>query len=92
MVSRIAMRAQSSAPVSAGVPLARRRFQATRQRAVQNRACSRRGANTTPHCSQFLISAIGAMLRVTTSTLLLTAGVAVLGFALTYPTLAEPAK
>ena len=26
------------------------RFQATRQRAEQNRACSRRGANEAPHC------------------------------------------
>jgi hypothetical protein len=59
------MTAQSSAPVSAGLPLAWWRFQATRQRAEQNRACSRRGANTTSHCSQFLVSAIGAMLRVT---------------------------
>jgi hypothetical protein len=34
------------------------RFQATRQRAEQNRACSRRGANDVPHCSQILVSAI----------------------------------
>src|SRR6266487_1407162 len=67
VVSRIAVMDQSSAPVSAGGALACRRFQATRQRAEQNRACSRRGANTTSHCSQFLISAIEAMLRVTTS-------------------------
>ena len=66
VVSRIAVSDQSSAPVSAGVSLAWWRFQATRQRAEQNRACSRRGANTAPHCSQFLMSAIGHMLRVTT--------------------------
>jgi hypothetical protein len=28
------------------------RFHATRQRAEQNRACSRRGVNPAPHCSQ----------------------------------------
>ena len=45
MLSRIAVMDQSSAPVSAGGSLALCRFQATRQRAEQNRACSRRGAN-----------------------------------------------
>ena len=58
MVSRIAVMDQSSAPVSAGGSLALCRFQATRQRAEQNRACSRRGANDVPHCSQTLVSAI----------------------------------
>jgi hypothetical protein len=58
VVSRIAVIAQSSAPVSAGVPLAWCRFQATRQRAEQNRACSRRGANKVPHCSQARVSVI----------------------------------
>jgi hypothetical protein len=29
----------------------------TRQRAKQNRACSRCGANDLPHCSQFRVSA-----------------------------------
>jgi len=33
------------------------RIHATRQRAEQNRACSRRGVNTAPHCSQLRISA-----------------------------------
>ena len=58
VVSRIAVMDQSSAPVSAGESLALCRFQATRQRAEQNRACSRRGANDVPHCSQFRTSAI----------------------------------
>jgi len=58
VVSRIAVMDQSSAPVSAGGSLALWRFQATRQRAEQNRACSRRGANDVPHCSQILVSAI----------------------------------
>jgi hypothetical protein len=55
VVSRIAVMDHSSAPVSAGESLALRRFHATRQRAEQNRACSRRGANDVPHCSQFLV-------------------------------------
>ena len=58
VVSRIAVMDQSSAPVSAGGSLALCRFHATRQRAEQNRACSRRGANDVPHCSQILVSAI----------------------------------
>ena len=58
VVSRIAVMDQSSAPVSAGGSLAWRRFHATRQRAEQNRACSRRGANDVPHCSQIRVSAI----------------------------------
>jgi len=57
VVSLMAMTDQSSAPVSAGGSLAWRRFQATRQRGEQNRACSRRGANDVPHCSQFRVSA-----------------------------------
>src|SRR6266516_7901030 len=32
------------------------RFHMARQRAEQNRACSRRGTNEVPHCSQFRIS------------------------------------
>jgi hypothetical protein len=32
------------------------RFHVTRQRAEQNLACSRRGANSWPHCSQVLVS------------------------------------
>jgi hypothetical protein len=59
VVSRIAVMDQPSAPVSAGESLALWRFQATRQRAEQNRACSRRGANGVPHCSQILMSACG---------------------------------
>ena len=35
------------------------RFHATRQWAEQNRACSRRGTNAVPHCSQPRISATG---------------------------------
>src|ERR1700677_4370182 len=58
VVSRIAVMDQSSGPVSAGRSLAFWRFHATRQRAEQNRACSRRGANTVPHCSQSRVSAI----------------------------------
>ena len=58
VVSRIAVMDQPRAPVSAGGSLALRRFQATRQRAEQNRACSRRGANGVPHCAQILVSAI----------------------------------
>ena len=58
VLSRIAVMDQSSGPVSAGESLAWWRFHATRQRAEQNRACSRRGANDVPHCSQFRISAI----------------------------------
>src|ERR1035441_6874763 len=56
VVSRIAVMDQSSGPVSAGESLALWRFHATRQRAEQNRACSRRGANDVPHCSQFRVS------------------------------------
>ena len=56
IVSRIAVIVQPSAPPSAGGSLAFMRFHATRQRAEQKRACSRRGANRTPHCSQFLLS------------------------------------
>jgi hypothetical protein len=48
---------QSSALVSAG-PCAWRRFHAARQRAEQNRACSRRGEKGAPHWSQFRISVI----------------------------------
>jgi len=51
---------QPSAPPSAGGSLAFSRFHATRQRAEQKRACSRRGANRTPHCSQFLVSVTDA--------------------------------
>ena len=57
IVSRIAVIVQSSAPPSAGDSLAFSRFHATRQRAEQNRACSRRGANKTPHCSHVRLSA-----------------------------------
>ena len=52
----MAVMVQSSAPPSAGGLLACSRFHATRQRAEQKRACSRRGANAEPHCSQFLVS------------------------------------
>ena len=66
-VSRIAVMVQPSAPPSARGTLACSRFQATRQRAEQNRACSRRGVNKAPHCSQFLLSVTMPMLRVTTA-------------------------
>ena len=56
IVSRMALMVQSSAPPSAGEPLACSRFHVTRQRAEQKRACSRRGANEAPHCSQSLVS------------------------------------
>ena len=56
IVSRMAVMVQSSAPPSAGELLACIRFHATRQRAEQKRACSRRGANAEPHCSQSLVS------------------------------------
>ena len=56
IVSRMAVMVQSSAPPWAGGSLAFSRFHATRQRAEQKRACSRRGANGAPHCSQFLVS------------------------------------
>jgi hypothetical protein len=46
----------SLTPPSAGVAPAFSRFHATRQRAEQKRACSRRGVNNAPHCSQFLLS------------------------------------
>src|SRR6516225_6153528 len=56
IVSRMAVIVQPSVPPSAGGSLAFSRFHATRQRAEQKRACSRRGVNRTPHCSQFLLS------------------------------------
>ena len=65
IVSRIAVIVQPSAPPSAGGSLAFSRFHATRQRAEQKRACSRRGVKSTPHCSQFLLSDTTPMLRVT---------------------------
>jgi hypothetical protein len=52
----MAVMVQSSVPPSAGESLAFSRFHATRQRAEQKRACSRRGANEAPHCAQFLVS------------------------------------
>src|ERR1700678_4167426 len=60
VVSRIAVMDQSRAPDSAGGSLAFWRFHETRQRAEQNRACSRRGANVASHCSHFLVSVIAA--------------------------------
>src|ERR1700685_1556832 len=68
MVSRIAVIDQPSALTAAGGSPACWRFQATRQRAEQNRACSRRGANNVPPCSHFRVSVITLprpMLRVT---------------------------
>src|SRR5260370_22581132 len=47
---------QSSALASAARSIAFWPFHATRQRAEQNRACSRRGANNVPHCSQIRVS------------------------------------
>src|SRR5260221_2220862 len=40
------------------------RFHSTRQPAEQNRACSRRGANEVPHCSQFRMSATTLVLHI----------------------------
>src|SRR6516162_2866921 len=57
-VSCIAAMVQPSAPPSAGGSPTCWRFQATRQRAEQNRACSRRGANEAPHCSHSRVSVI----------------------------------
>jgi len=65
VVSRIAVMDQLSALTWAAGSLVFWRFHATRQRAEQNRACSRRGGNTLPHCSQSLTSATWPMLRVT---------------------------
>jgi hypothetical protein len=59
VASRIAMTDQSSALAPAARSLAFWRFHATRQRAEQNRACSRRGANVVPHCSQSRVSTTG---------------------------------
>src|SRR5580704_1242422 len=68
-VSCIAAMVHPSAPASTGGSPTCWRFQATRQRAEQNRACSRGGANEAPHCSHWRISVItlspGPMLRVT---------------------------
>src|SRR3984957_14464090 len=58
MVSRIAVMVQPSALAGPAGSLACWRFQATRQRAEQNRACSRRGANNVPHCSHSRVSVI----------------------------------
>src|SRR5689334_25399946 len=43
------------------------RFHATRQRTEQNRACSRRGTNPAPHCSQTRSSSIGQCYAVVTA-------------------------
>src|SRR5712691_13431897 len=59
VASRIAVMDQSSALTSTVGLLIFSRFHATRQRAEQNRACSRPGANAAPHCSQFRVSATG---------------------------------
>jgi hypothetical protein len=59
VVSRIAVMDQSSALTWAAGSLVVSRFHATRQRAEQNRACSRRGENALPHCSQFRTSVTG---------------------------------
>ena len=60
VVSLIAVRDHRSALTPAAGSPVFSRFHATRQRAEQNRACSRRGANEPPHCSQFRISANGS--------------------------------
>jgi hypothetical protein len=56
-VSFIAVIDHWSAFTSTAGSLIFSRFHPTRQRAEQNRACSRRGANTVPHCSQIRVSA-----------------------------------
>ena len=59
VVSVIAVIAHASALApAAGSPVCSR-FHAARQRAEQNRACSRRGTNEVPHCSQSRMSATG---------------------------------
>src|SRR5690349_13255132 len=58
VVSLMAMIDHSRAVASpADSPIAVR-FHATRQRAEQNLACSRRGSNTVPHCAQVRVSVI----------------------------------
>jgi len=57
VVSFIAVMDQASALVPAFRSPACSRFQAARQAGEQNRACSRRGTNGVPHCSQALVSA-----------------------------------
>src|SRR5215475_11580130 len=52
VVSLIAVMAHCSALASAFRSPICSRFHATRQRTLQNRACSRRGTNEVPHCSQ----------------------------------------
>jgi hypothetical protein len=56
-VSLIAVMDQRSALAPAFRSPVFSRFHAARQRAEQNRACSRRGTNEVPHCSQVRISA-----------------------------------
>src|SRR5258708_22902998 len=64
VVSRIAVTDQSSALACAVGSLVCSRFHAARQRAEQNRACSRRGENAAPHCSQSRVSGIAAILLI----------------------------
>ena len=58
VASCIAATDQPSAVALAGRSPVFSRFQATRQRAEQNLACSRRGSNTTPQCAHSLRSVI----------------------------------
>src|ERR1700733_8143496 len=60
VVSPIAVMAHTSGLAPAFTSPICSRFHAARQGAEQNRACSRRGANAVPHCSQLRISAIGS--------------------------------
>jgi hypothetical protein len=52
----MAVMVQPSAPAAVGESPTCWRFHVTRHRAEQNRACSRRGTNEVPHCSQFRVS------------------------------------
>src|SRR5437667_2312337 len=64
VVSLIAVMDHASALApAAGSPMCSR-FHAARQRAEQNRACSRRGTNEVPHCSQSRISATTLVLHI----------------------------
>jgi hypothetical protein len=59
VVSRIAVIDQSRALAEVIACPDRWRFQLTRHRGEQKRACSRRGVKTPPQCAQFLESATG---------------------------------
>src|ERR1700677_1838711 len=57
VASAIAVTDQSIAATGAAATPTCSRFHAIRQRAEQNRACSRRGVNAVPHCAHSRTSA-----------------------------------